>query len=135
MCVCVYAYDDCRSKNSVSAKPKHHRRAIHVPKHTDSDSKVDPERWLPLKERSYYRKGRKPTKGGVKAQVFATGGLSATGDGKGLRAVPPPTEEGGAQKYELLHRPSFYSGNPRKRKRCLTLSSPCWALLYFILLF
>eukprot|EP01028_Stygiella_incarcerata_P013580 TRINITY_DN82806_c0_g1_i1.p1 TRINITY_DN82806_c0_g1~~TRINITY_DN82806_c0_g1_i1.p1 ORF type:complete len:702 (-),score=222.08 TRINITY_DN82806_c0_g1_i1:62-2167(-) len=91
---------DVESGKSESAKPKPHRRAIHVPKNMDTDSKPDPERWLPLKERSYYRKGRKPTKGGVKAQVFATVSSSATGDGKGLRAVPPPMDEAGSQKAQ-----------------------------------
>ena len=38
---------------------KKRKRKSKQPKNVDPDKKSDPERWLPLRERSYYRKGRK----------------------------------------------------------------------------
>ena len=38
---------------------KKKKRKSKLPKNFDADKKPDPERWLPLRERSYYRKGRK----------------------------------------------------------------------------
>ena len=38
---------------------KKRKRKSKMPKNIDPDKKLDPERWLPLRERSYFRKGRK----------------------------------------------------------------------------
>ena len=38
---------------------KKRKRKSKQPKNVDPDKKPDPERWLPLRERTYYRKGRK----------------------------------------------------------------------------
>jgi hypothetical protein len=40
-------------------KKKHKKKKGKLPKNTDPDSTVDPERWLPKRERSYYRGKRK----------------------------------------------------------------------------
>ena len=59
----------------VAAKPKKKRkRKPRLPKNFDPSVAPDPERWLPLRERSYYRKGRKK---GVSATARGTQGTSA----------------------------------------------------------
>lgn len=40
-------------------KAKKKKRKTRLPKHFDPSVPIDPERWLSLKERSYYRRGRK----------------------------------------------------------------------------
>lgn len=48
---------------AASVKPRKPRRKRHLPKDYDPEKKVDPERWLPLKDRSYYKpKGKKAKK-------------------------------------------------------------------------
>ena len=39
-------------------KQKEKRRAAMHSKHANKNMQIDPERWLPMKERSYYRKPR-----------------------------------------------------------------------------
>ena len=59
----------------VAAKPKKKRkRKPRLPKNYDPNVAPDPERWIPLRERSYYRKGRKK---GVSATARGTQGTSA----------------------------------------------------------
>ena len=43
----------------VKKSRKKRKRKSKMPKNIDPDKKLDPERWLPLRERSYFRKGRK----------------------------------------------------------------------------
>jgi signal recognition particle subunit SRP72 len=52
--------------DGTSVKPKRLRKSK-LPKDFDESKKVDPERWLPMKDRSYYRppKGKKKGKRGV----------------------------------------------------------------------
>ena len=59
----------------VVAKPKKKRkRKPRLPKNYDPNVTPDPERWLPLRERSYYRKGKKK---GLSATARGTQGTSA----------------------------------------------------------
>ncbi|KAI5800011.1 hypothetical protein EDC01DRAFT_613135 [Geopyxis carbonaria] len=56
----------------ISARPKKVRRKPKLPKNFDPLKKVDPERWLPMRDRSYYKpKGRKDKK---KAAAITQGG-------------------------------------------------------------
>ena len=60
---------------AVMAKSKKKRkRKPRLPKNYDPNVAPDPERWLPLRERSYYRKGKKK---GVSATARGTQGTSA----------------------------------------------------------
>lgn len=60
---------------AIVTKPKKKRkRKPRLPKNFDPSVAPDPERWLPLRERSYYRKGRKK---GVSATARGTQGTSA----------------------------------------------------------
>lgn len=63
------------SDKAVVAKPKKKRkRKPRLPKNFDPSVAPDPERWLPLRERSYYRKGKKK---GVSTTARGTQGTSA----------------------------------------------------------
>lgn len=53
---------------------KKRKRKPRLPKNYDPNIAPDPERWLPLRERSYYRKGKKK---GVSATARGTQGTSA----------------------------------------------------------
>ena len=55
-------------------KEKKRKRKPKFPKNYDPSASPDPERWLPLRERSYYRKGRKK---GASATSRGTQGASA----------------------------------------------------------
>ena len=60
---------------AAAGKPKKKRkRKPRLPKNFDPSVAPDPERWVPLRERSYYRKGRKK---GVSATARGTQGTSA----------------------------------------------------------
>ena len=60
---------------AVVSKPKKKRkRKPRLPKNYDPNIAPDPERWLPLRERSYYRKGKKK---GLSATARGTQGTSA----------------------------------------------------------
>lgn len=66
---------DHQVDRAVVSKPKKKRkRKPRLPKNFDPSVTPDPERWLPLRERSYYRKGRKK---GVSATARGTQGTSA----------------------------------------------------------
>lgn len=60
----------------VKAKEKRKKKKKpRLPKNYDPSVPPDPERWLPLRERSYYRRSRR--KGGVIPSVRGTQGSSA----------------------------------------------------------
>lgn len=61
-------------KKEIVVKDKKRKRKPKLPKNYDPSATPDPERWLPLRERSYYRKGRKK---GVSATSRGTQGASA----------------------------------------------------------
>lgn len=63
-----------KSLDVVTKEKKKKKRKPRLPKNYDPSTTPDPERWLPLKERSYYRKSRR--KGGATA-VRGTQGSSA----------------------------------------------------------
>lgn len=69
-------------------KPKKAKKikASRMPKEYDPNKKVDPERWLPLRDRSYYRpKGKK---GKARANLLSQGAAPA-GDSDGSRPGTP----------------------------------------------
>ena len=69
-------------------KPKKSKKikASRMPKDYDPNKKVDPERWLPMKDRSYYRpKGKK---GKARANLLSQGAAPA-GDSDGSRPGTP----------------------------------------------
>ena len=69
------AHTESADKAVAAAKPKKKKkRKPHLPKSFDPNVAPDPERWLPLRERSYYRRGRKK---GVSATARGTQGTSA----------------------------------------------------------
>lgn len=83
---------EARKRNITSAKAMPARtkrlRKARVPKDFIEDKKMDPERWLPMRDRSYYRpKGRKGKK---RAEGLTQGGVVA--DDKG---TPAPQEKRG----------------------------------------
>ena len=68
-------HKDTAADKAVVTKPKKKRkRKPRLPKNYDPNVAPDPERWLPLRERSYYRKGKKK---GVSATARGTQGTSA----------------------------------------------------------
>lgn len=64
---------------AVSKTRKKKKRKPRLPKNCDPSVTPDPERWLPLRERSYYRKSRR--KGGVALALRGTQGSSAASVG------------------------------------------------------
>jgi signal recognition particle subunit SRP72 len=72
------AADDVAARASAAKKPRRRLRASRMPKDYDPDKKPDPERWLPLRDRSTYRppKGKKG-KGGKRAADATQGGFVA----------------------------------------------------------
>ncbi len=51
--------------NKTSTDKKKKKRKIKLPKNIDPKAVIDPERWIPLKERSYYRGRRNKKKGAL----------------------------------------------------------------------
>lgn len=76
-----------RRKRALDEKPKPAKKRIRkskLPKDYDPSKAPDPERWLPVRDRSSYRpKGRK---GKQKAAALTQGGMSEKGDGGGKGA-------------------------------------------------
>ena len=73
---------------SPAAKPKKSKKIkpSRMPKDYDPNKKVDPERWLPLRDRRYYRpKGKK---GKARANLLSQGAAPA-GDSDGSRPATP----------------------------------------------
>ena len=73
---------------------KKKKRKLKLPKNFDPDKKPDPERWLPLRERSYYRKGRKrgfaPLRG---SQGMSHASASLTAQLDASRPKPTPSDD------------------------------------------
>ncbi|KAI9756300.1 MAG: hypothetical protein M4579_003892 [Chaenotheca gracillima] len=69
-----------------SSKPARKRfRKSRLPKDYDASKTADPERWLPVKDRSTYRpKGKK---GKQRAAALTQGGVSSTGDNENLETA------------------------------------------------
>ena len=70
--ICVQTGKSAEVKSKQKRKKK---RKPRLPKNYDPSVPPDPERWLPLRERSYYRRSRR--KGGVVPLVRGTQGSSA----------------------------------------------------------
>ena len=64
-----------KTTEMVSKTKKKKKRKPRLPKNFDPSVDPDSERWLPLRERSYYRKSRR--KGGMAATARGTQGSSA----------------------------------------------------------
>ncbi|CAI8018757.1 Signal recognition particle subunit SRP72 [Geodia barretti] len=77
-------------------KDKHRKkkRKSKLPKNFDPEKKSDPERWLPMRERSYYRKGRKrgfaPLRG---SQGTSHASASLTAQLDASRPKPTPSDD------------------------------------------
>ena len=73
---------------------KKRKRKSKLPKNFDPDKKPDPERWQPLRERSYYRKGRKrgfaPLRG---SQGTSHASASLTAQLDASRPKPTPSDD------------------------------------------
>ena len=87
------AVGDSGSKESQKPRKKRKRKSKQL-KNFDPDKKPDPERWLPLRERSYFRKGRKrgfaPLRGS-QGLSYASASLIAQLDAS--RPKPSSTED------------------------------------------
>ena len=71
-----------------------------IPKDFDPNKKPDPERWLPLRDRSYYKpKGKKGKK---KAEGLTQGGVVE--DDKKKDATPVVQQQGGGAKKKAKKR-------------------------------
>lgn len=70
----IHAHVQVKAAEVVKTKKKKKRKP-RLPKNYDPSVPPDPERWLPLRERSYYRKSRR--KGGVATTARGTQGSSA----------------------------------------------------------
>ena len=87
-----------RALGEKSAKPAKKRvRKSKLPKDYEEGKVMDPERWLPLRDRSSYRpKGRK---GKMKAAAMTQGGVSEKTEGaKGGEVVKAAAAQGKAKK-------------------------------------
>ena len=81
---------------------KKRKRKPHLPKNYDPAVPPDPERWIPLRERSYYRKGRRKgfsaTSRGTQGTSAASAALMAQLDASRPKTVPASEVVGGACK-------------------------------------
>jgi signal recognition particle subunit SRP72 len=86
-------------KRAGAAASKSKRKKVRLPKDYDSNKKPDPERWLPLRDRSTYRaKGRK---GKQKQAALTQGGIekeNVPAEGQKAPQQPAPTVAGGGGK-------------------------------------
>ena len=99
---------------SKTAKKKKKRKPKY-PKHYDPASKPDPERWLPLRERSYYRRGKKKGQSsigrGSQGASAATVGLTAQLDA----SIPKPSSA--ESKPSELSSPRAKPQQPQKKQQ------------------
>lgn len=111
------------SANAAKLKKKR-KRKIRLPKKFDPNSKPDPERWLALRERSYYRGKRgkrgkqaaisKGTQGAVGSDASASNTVTtASGAQKSLGGVKVTTQA----KPTSTPPPRKSAANKRKGKR------------------
>ncbi|KAI9843690.1 MAG: Signal recognition particle core component [Sclerophora amabilis] len=93
----------------VNSKPSKKRfRKSRLPKNYDPSKAPDPERWVPLKDRSSYRpKGKK---GKLKAAALTQGGISPAGDGESLELA------GGAGALKVEKAGGAAGGKAKKKK-------------------
>ena len=100
-----------KSKAEFVVKTKKRKRKQRLPKKFDPSQAPDPERWLPLRERSYYRKGRR--KGflavgrGTQGSSAASAALSERLDAsKPKQSAQDPT--GVPTRHNTMHFPCVY---------------------------
>lgn len=79
---------------------KRKKRKSRLPKNFDPSKQPDPERWLPLRERSYYRRGKKKGHAsavgrGTQGTSAATASLTAQLDASKPKSTPSASQEGG----------------------------------------
>ena len=93
------------SEGAAKEKKKRKKRKKRLPKNFDQAALPDPERWLPLRERSYYRRGRK--KGfvgsvgrGTQGSSAATATITAQLDASKKPAVAAPQDATGVLQLE-----------------------------------
>jgi signal recognition particle subunit SRP72 len=105
-----------------SKKPhKKRKRKSKQPKNMDPDKKPDPERWLPLRERSYFRKGRKrgfaPLRG---SQGLSHASASLTAQLDASRPKPTSTDDttdSPRKKPEVASSPKAKPSQPQAKKK------------------
>ncbi len=101
---------------------------VHLPKKYDPSSKPDPERWLPLRERSYYRGKRgkrgkqaavgKGTQGAVGSDQSATTTITtATGAQRSMPTSKPGSASSTSTQPKATPPPGKAAGGKRKTKR------------------
>jgi signal recognition particle subunit SRP72 len=102
------------SGDNVNAKLKKKKKKIRLPKNFDPKAQVDAERWLPLKERSYYRGKRNKKKGGA----IGKGTQGAVG-GKEMPQSPRAVAETESVKLpdKLKPKPASAAANLKKKKK------------------
>ena len=95
-------------------KKKKHKKKPRLPKNCNPSISPDPERWLPLKERSYYKRGKRKTQ----SQMLRGTQGSSAGPGLGrLDATLPPVEEKAKEKGSTTTAPSKGKGQTKKKNR------------------
>ena len=104
-------------------KPKR-KRKIRYPKNYDPKVAPDPERWLPLRERSYYKKGKKrgfvPVSRGAQGSSIASNKLmsqldaskSSTAATPTVTTSPKPTKDG---EQPAAAKPPAQTAAPKKK--------------------
>lgn len=108
--------------DKLKAIKKKKKRKILLPKKMDPKVPIDPERWIPLKERSYYR-GRKNKKKGIvfKGAQGTVGKEAASGAGvtptspRGNKADSPAVEAKPA--VENKPKPAANKSKPKPKKK------------------
>ncbi len=74
VCVCVCVILKATATADTTKEKKKRKRKPRLPKNYDPTNQPDLERWLPLRERSYYRRSRRK---GVSATARGSQGIGA----------------------------------------------------------
>lgn len=106
---------DRQSDKSVAKQRKRKKRKPRLPKNFDPNTPADKERWLPLRERSYFRRGKR--KGfigagrGSQGATIASASLMAQ-----LDASKPKNTDSGGAKMEPVSPRAKPATQPQKKK-------------------
>ena len=99
----------------IKEKKRKKKRKTVLPKNCDTSKPVDPERWLPLRERSYYRRSKK--KGQSSSVGRGTQGMSASMAAAAAKLDASKTRDEGAKAAPRSAKPQPQKKSQGKKKK------------------
>jgi len=109
----VKSPEKLKSTNKQQLNLKKKKRKMRLPKKMDPKVPIDPERWIPLKERSYYRGRRNKKKG----QAIGKGTQGAVGKETLPSSPKPPTKTENSPVPQLEKPKSKQNNKPKPKKK------------------